>query len=94
MASGTDDSFGINRTLNLTIKVGDMFKKFSIRQNGLQPSNTLHNSPHGYHVREEINSNVFWYPNKSLIGFKKPWSFTHLMHIKVFGNVTGISYSI
>jgi hypothetical protein len=53
VASGTDDSFGINRPPNLTTNVGDTFKKFSIRQNGLQPSNTLRNTPHGYHVRQE-----------------------------------------
>jgi hypothetical protein len=55
VSSGTVDSFGINRPLNLTTKVGDTFKKFSIRQNGFQQSNTLRNTPHGYYVRQELN---------------------------------------
>ena len=33
-ASGTDNSFGINRSSNLTTKVGDRFNKVSIRKNG------------------------------------------------------------
>ena len=60
MTSGNDERFEINRPLNLTTKVEDTFKKVSIRQNGLQPSNTLRNAPQGYHVRQEINSSTGW----------------------------------
>jgi hypothetical protein len=71
VSSGTGDSFGINRPLNLTTELGDTFKKFSIRQNGFQQSNILRNTPHGYYVRQELNYNVLWYSNNSVSGFSR-----------------------